>query len=54
MRKAGYLLSQSGRMILICDAQATVLDLTGDPATVDRGMENHLHSHRRADAGAQL
>ena len=43
MRKAGYLLSQSGRMILICDAQATVLDLTGDPATVDRGMENHLH-----------
>ncbi len=43
MHKAGHLLSQSGRMILISDAEGTVLDLTGDPAVVERGMENHLH-----------
>ncbi len=43
IRKAGHLLSRSGRMILISDADGTVLDLTGDRATVEKGLEDHLH-----------
>lgn len=43
MQKAGHLLSQSGSMILLCNALGVVIDQLGDPATLSMGQENNLH-----------
>ncbi|QRZ15215.1 sigma-54-dependent Fis family transcriptional regulator [Paracoccus methylovorus] len=46
-QNAGYLLNRSGNMILLCDSQGMVIDQVGDPATLEMGRENHLHSGGR-------
>ncbi len=47
VRNTGYLLNRSGNMILLCDPQGIVIDQAGDPATLEMGRENHLHTGGR-------
>lgn len=41
--RAGYMLEDSGAMLLLCDGRGTVMDVAGDPRIISRGEENHLH-----------
>lgn len=39
---AGYMLSDTGMMVLLCDRDGVVLDASGDARVLSRGEENHL------------
>lgn len=41
--QAGRLLEDTGNILLLCDRTGVVIDAAGDPATLDRGCENHLN-----------
>lgn len=42
-QKAGYLLNNTGTMLLLCNNNGDVLDVSGDATTQARGQENNLH-----------
>ena len=42
MGRTGYMLEDSGAMLLLCDRQGVVIDATGDSRILNRGAENHL------------
>lgn len=41
--KAGYLLNNSGTMLLLCNNRGDILDVSGDQTTQAKGQENNLH-----------
>lgn len=47
MQRVGHLLNRSGNMILLSDPEGIVIDQLGNPATLDMGRENHLHTGGR-------
>ncbi|WP_353183645.1 helix-turn-helix domain-containing protein [Bosea sp. (in: a-proteobacteria)] len=52
IRRVGYMLDDSGAMLLLCDANGVVMDAAGDARTLRRGEENHLHPGGHWDEGA--
>lgn len=43
VRRGGYMLQDSGAMLLLCDRTGVVMEATGDSHILSRGEENHLH-----------
>lgn len=52
IQQAGYMLNDSGAMMLLCDPGGIVMDAAGDSRILSRGEENHLHPGGRWDEGA--
>lgn len=52
IRRVGYMLDDSGAMLLLCDRNGIVMDATGDAHTLHRGTENHLQPGGRWDESA--
>lgn len=52
IRRAGYMLHDSGMMVLLCDREAVVMDAGGDARILSRGEENHLQPGGRWNESA--
>ena len=52
LERAGYMLNDSGAMLLLCDDRGVVMEATGDSRMLARGQENHLQPGGRWDERA--